>query len=241
MRSRQSLVLDTARHVQTFLDDNAALIVPSIASSRRNLDDVVAQLSVMAVPQSSGKIASRGSTARQRSLLTSLRTNHMQPTALVARQKLKDVPESYSLTMPAQKLGGSQLVAAVTAMADAAKPHEAVLTEVGFPDDFIAELHATADAVTTSIAGRQHQVAQSSGAVAEHERDFVQVHLCDRPRAGQRARTGVTAGINRHRNYTNDVHDTHCTNGTHGVINAADSRARTGGPAGPVSTHHASA
>ncbi|HEY5063150.1 MAG TPA: hypothetical protein VII52_16540 [Gemmatimonadaceae bacterium] len=66
MRTRQSLVLDTARHVQAFLDDNAALIGPSIASSRRNLDDVVTQLTTLAVTQTTSKIASEGATARPR-------------------------------------------------------------------------------------------------------------------------------------------------------------------------------
>jgi hypothetical protein len=49
MRTRQSLVLDTARHVQGFLDDNATVIGSSIASSRRNLDDVVTQLTTLSV------------------------------------------------------------------------------------------------------------------------------------------------------------------------------------------------
>ena len=166
MRTRQSLVLDTARHVQGFLDDNAARIGPSIASSRRNLDDVVAQLTTLSVAQSSGQIASRGATARQRSLRATLRSNHMKPIAEVAKQTLKDVPEFHSLTMPPRRFGATQLVHAATAMADAAELHEAVFTDVGLPDDFIVQLHAAAGAVTTSLDGRQQQVAQTTGATA---------------------------------------------------------------------------
>lgn len=166
MRTRQSLVLDTARHVQAFLDDNAALIGPSIASSRRNLDDAVSQLTTMAVTQSGGKIATRGATARQLSLMTALRTIHMRPIAEVAKQKLSDVPEFHSLTMPGGKLGATQLVAAATAMADAAQPHESVFTDVGLPDDFIAQLHSAADALTASLDTRHQQAGQTTGATA---------------------------------------------------------------------------
>jgi hypothetical protein len=166
MRSDQVLVLDTARHVQAFLDDNAALIGPSIASSRRNLDDVVAQLTALGVAQSSGTIASRGATARQKSLRTSLRANHMKPIADVAKQMLKDVPEFHSLTMPPKQVGATQLVHAATAMADAAQLHEGVFTGVGLPDDFIAQLHAAADAVTASLDSRQQQIGVRTGATA---------------------------------------------------------------------------
>jgi hypothetical protein len=166
MRTRQSLVLETARHVQSFLDDNAALIGPSIASSRRNLDDVVAQLTTLAVTQSTSKIAGEGATARQKSLRTSLRANHMKPIAEVAKQQLRDVPEFASLTMPVKKLGATQLVAAATAMASAAQPHEAVFTQVGLPDDFLDQLHTAADAVSASITGRQQVHADATGATA---------------------------------------------------------------------------
>ena len=59
MRVRQGQLLDTARHVQAFLDDNAALIGPTIASSRRNLDDVVSQLTTMAVTQTAARSRAR--------------------------------------------------------------------------------------------------------------------------------------------------------------------------------------
>ena len=166
MRSDQVLVLDTARQVQSFLDDNAALIVPSIASSRRNLDDAVNQLTTLGVAQSSGTISSRGATARQKSLRTTLRANHMKPIADVAKQMLKDVPEFHSLVMPPKQVGATQLVHAATAMADAAQLHESVFTQVGLPDDFIAQLHTAADAVTASLDLRLQQLGVRTGATA---------------------------------------------------------------------------
>ena len=166
MRARQSVLLDTARHVQAFLDDHAALIGPNIASSRRNLDDAVSQLTAMSITQTGGTIASRGATARQRSLRTSLRNNNMKPIAAVAKLMLPDVPEFGALLMPVKQLKATQLVAVAHAMADAAQLHEAVFTSTGLPDDFVAQLRTAADAVTTSLDARQKTVAASTSATS---------------------------------------------------------------------------
>jgi hypothetical protein len=135
MRSRQSFVLDTLRNVQGFLDDNAQLVGPSMAASRRSLEDVVLQLTLHAVDQGGGEVASRAETARQRVLRKTLRTAHMRPIAEVARQKLRDVPEFAALEMPPASFGGSRLVAAASVMADAAALHAPVFNAVGLPDD----------------------------------------------------------------------------------------------------------
>jgi hypothetical protein len=166
VQSRQGMLIDTARHVQAFLDENAAVIGPTIVPSRVNLDDAVTQLTAMAVTQSGGKIQSKGATARQKSLRTTLRTIFMKPIADVARLKLGDVPEMSALTMPKKQLGATQLVAAAHAMADAAELHTTEFAAVGVPDDFITQLRAQADAVTASVDGRQVQVGLSTSATA---------------------------------------------------------------------------
>ena len=164
MQSRQGQLIDTARHVQAFLDENAAIIGPTIAASRSNLDDAVAQLNAMAVTQSGSKIQSKGATARQKSLRRTLRTIFMKPVADVAKLKLGDVPEMSALVMPPKQLGSTQLVAAAHGMADAAQIHQPVFTEVGLPDDFITALRGAADAVTASLDTRQVQVGLRTGA-----------------------------------------------------------------------------
>ena len=166
MQNRQGMLIDTARHVQAFLDENAAVIGPAIAPSRANLDDAVTQLNTMAVMQSGGKIRSKGATARQKTLRRTLRTIFMKPIADIAKLRLGDVPEMGALTMPAKQLGATQLVAAAHAMADAATRHEPVFTDVGLPAEFIGELRAAADAVTASLDGRQAQLGVSTGATA---------------------------------------------------------------------------
>ena len=166
MRSDQNRVLETARHVQHFLDETTDRIGPRIASARRNLDDAVAQMTTLAVSQADGRIAGAGATARQKSLRTVLRVNHMKPVAEVAKQLLRDVPEFRSLTMPRERLGATRLIVTATAMARAAEPYAALFTEVGLPDDFLAQLLAAADAVQLSIATRQERLAQRTGATA---------------------------------------------------------------------------
>ena len=79
MQSRQGQLIDTGRHVLAFLDENAAVIGPTIAASRANLDDAITQLNTMAVTQNGGKIHSKGSTARQKSSRANLRASFMAP------------------------------------------------------------------------------------------------------------------------------------------------------------------
>ena len=130
MQSRQGQLIDTGRHVLAFLDENAAVVGPTVAPSRANLDDAITQLTTMAVTQNGGKIHSKGSTARQKNLRANLRANFMKPTADIAKLKLGAVPEVGALTMPHKQLGATQLVAAAHAMADAAQLHAACLPKL---------------------------------------------------------------------------------------------------------------
>ena len=166
MQSRQGHLIDVGHHVQAFLDENAAVIGPDIAVSKKNLDAALSQLTIMAVTQGGGRLMSKGATARQKSLRRALRTTFMKPIADLAQLTLGDVPEVGALTMPGKQLGATQLVAAAHAMADAAQAHQAVFTTVGLPVHFINDLRAAADAVTTSLAGRQVHVGDSTSATA---------------------------------------------------------------------------
>jgi hypothetical protein len=164
MQSRQGQLIDTARNVQAFLDENAAVIGPNISGVRANLDDAVSQLNTMAVTQSGGKIKSKGATARQKSVRASLRANFMKPVADIAKLKLGSVPEFGAFVLPPIQLGATQLVAAAYAMADAAQLYQATFTAVGMPADFIPNLRAAADAVTASMNARQAHVGTSTSA-----------------------------------------------------------------------------
>ena len=164
--STRQILLDTAGRVQAFLDENAALIGPNIAASRRNLDDAVAQVTAMAITQTGGIIPAKGNVARQQSFRASLRANFMAPVADIAKLKLSGTPEYPALKLPARQLAVAPLVAAAHAMADAAEVHLAELTDGGLPDGFIPQLRAAADAVTTSLDGRPHTVGSGNAAAS---------------------------------------------------------------------------
>src|SRR6266566_9611967 len=128
MRSTTGSVLETLRRTQGFLEAHASLLDEvNRSSSRRNLDDVAAKLATHAVTQDGSTRGSKGETAKQRTLRLALRFNHMRPIALVARQRLRDVPEFEALRMPRASVVGQKLVAAAGGMADAAEHHTAVL------------------------------------------------------------------------------------------------------------------
>ena len=187
MNHQQSHVLETLRQVQVFLDNNAAAVGPNVASSRKSLDDVVTQLSAHATAQESGNIASRGETARQRVLRSSLRRDHMRPIAEVAKQKLRDVPEFHALTMPSTNATSAQLVARASAMADAGQLHEQVFKDVGLPNDFVADLRSMAGEVAKSIDDRKQHIGKRSGATADigppaSIRIYLQQPVAKRPR-----------------------------------------------------------
>jgi hypothetical protein len=166
MRARQSAIIDTAHHVQAFLDANASLLGANILPARHNLDDAVAQLTSMAATQSGGVMAAKGATARQKALRATLRNNYMTPVSTVAKLLLSDVPEIGALQVKMKNLSTTQLVAAAHGMADAAEGYATVFTQNGLPDDFVAQLRNVADAVTASVAGRQATQAVTSGAVS---------------------------------------------------------------------------
>ena len=166
MKARQSVLLETARNVQAFLDANTAVIGPTITSARQNLDDAVTQLTAMAVTQESSKTSSKGATSLQIKLRVSLRNNFMKPVATVAKLFAADVPEINALAMPKKQLSSAALVAAAQAMADAAEKYTETFVKNGLPQDFVAQLRAAADAVTSAITGRQTHVASTAGATS---------------------------------------------------------------------------
>ena len=166
MKARQSVLLETARNVQAFLDANTAVIGPTIATARQNLDDAVTQLAAMAVTQQTSKTSSKGATSLQIKLRVSLRNNFMKPVATVASLFAADVPEIDALRMPKKQLSSAALVAAAQSMADAAEKYADTFVKNGLPQDFVAQLRTAADAVTSAITGRQTQVASTAGATS---------------------------------------------------------------------------
>jgi hypothetical protein len=165
MRARQGSVLETLRRVQKFLDTSREVLKPLEQSgARRALDQSIAQLSAHAVDQAAGLVGSKGETARQRAFRVALRTAHMRPIATIARSQLRSVPEFASLQLPDARRTSITQVTAARAMARAATPHAETFVAAGLPTDFVERLLAAADAVETSMLGRNQNRGQRVGA-----------------------------------------------------------------------------
>lgn len=164
MRYRQGAVLQTLRRARTFLDAHDPTLGLSGTDARKALDETIEQLTEQSVTQDRGARGSRGETEKQRAGRFILRAYHMRPIAEIAKLRLRDVPEFGALRMPAGSTAVEQLLAAATAMADAARPHEQVLITNGLAPSFIADLRAAVVALRDSIDDRGGHRLTRSGA-----------------------------------------------------------------------------
>ncbi len=174
MRNEQNAVLASLRRAQQVLDTHADRLSPVNTSTRTQLDDVVTQLSTLAITQDGGARGSKGETARQHALQLALRRNYMAPIAELARLKLREVPEFAALTLPSADVNPQRLVAAAYAMADAASTHAPVLVGNGLPATFADDLRAAAAALSDSVLERSKyqgsRVGATAGLIAEEKR-----------------------------------------------------------------------
>jgi hypothetical protein len=163
MQHRQSNDLETLRHVEVFLDADTTAVEPTFSSSRCGLDDVIADLATYAAAQQGGNISSRGETAKQHALRSTLRNEDIDPTAEVTRQTHGDV----SYGMPATNATSAHLVAHAVV---AAKVHERGFKDTGLPDDVLADPQSVAGEVSQPIDDRKHHAGNRSGASVRRER-----------------------------------------------------------------------
>jgi len=166
MRNEQNAVLASLRRAQQFLDTNSDVLAVVNKSTRKQLDDVVTQLSELSIAQDGSARGSKGETSRQRSLRLALRRNYMVPIAELAKLKLRDVPEFAALMLPPASATAQRAVAAAYAMADAATPHAQALIDNGLPTTFADDLRTAAAAVSQSILGRSKHQGRRAGATA---------------------------------------------------------------------------
>ena len=134
-------------------------------STRKQLDDVVTQLSDLSIAQDGSARGSKGETARQRSLRLALR-RYMVPIAALAKLELPDVPEFAALMLPPANATAQHAVTAAYAMADAATPHMQAFIDNGMPTTFADDLRTAAAAVSESIVGRSKHQGRRAGATA---------------------------------------------------------------------------
>lgn len=166
MKYQQNAVLTTLRRAQQFLDDNSVAVGGINPSARKELDEVVAQLTTLAVAQDGGARGSKGETARLRALRVALRNDHMAPIAEVAKYKLQAVPEFAALMLPPATVSGEIEIASATSMAEAATPHAKTFTDAGLSPTFLDDLRAAAAAVSDSLVDRDKHQSRRNGATS---------------------------------------------------------------------------
>ena len=166
MRHEQDAVLISLRRAQQFFDENGGALTAMNPTARKELDDMVLQLTTLAVTQDSGARGSKGETARNRALRLALRLNHMTPIAEMAKYKLEAVPELEALAVPAARVNAESLVSMAMSMADAAEPHMQTFIDGGLSPTFLDDLRTAAKAVRESIVERGSLRGRRNGATA---------------------------------------------------------------------------
>lgn len=144
MRFLQNAVLAALKRVQLFLDDNAALLaaIVDLTAARKRLDAVVASFAGHAYDQDASDRGAKGETAKQRQLRAQLRSQQMEPIALIARKNLRTTPEFAALQMPKPTVIGEAFIVSGKAMADAATIHKDTFIEHGLPSTFLDDFMA---------------------------------------------------------------------------------------------------
>ena len=195
MQTRQGSMLQSLRNVEAFLDQHASVLGSVVQSgTRQKLADAIAALATHVSGQTGNNLASRGATQRHYALRRALIRDHMAPVARIAAADLPRTPELVPLRMPSRNLPAEKLAAAAYGMANAAKPFAGTFVSAGVAADFVEQLVAAADAMTTSLDDRaQNRSAQrgdttglkaklSAGRKIVHVLDaFVQSALRDDP------------------------------------------------------------
>jgi hypothetical protein len=165
MQTAQGTMLETLRSVEKFLDDNADKLGDVVKTgARQKLTDAIAALDAHASDQTGGLLASQGATQKKRSLRQALLRDHMAKIARIAAADLPNTPELEPLRMPKGKPTVEKLAALATGMAATAEPYANVFIAAGLPTDFIAQLKAATDAMTSAISERTSSRGRRSGA-----------------------------------------------------------------------------
>ena len=165
MKFQENAVLDALQRAGPFLDENAeALSGADFTAARKRLTEVVTSFSTHALNQDVGTRGSIGETAKQRQLRFNLRTQQMEPIAVIARHNLQSVPEFKALQMPRQSVRGQAFIASARGMADAATVHKDTLVAHGLPATHLDDLRAGIVKLEASISDRDKGRAQRAGA-----------------------------------------------------------------------------
>ena len=153
MDSKQQHQLDSLHRVQDFLNAHADTVGPlQTSEARKQLDTAVTQIHAHTLDQGTATLDMAGLKNRRDSLAAVLKTRHVQPIAILARAKLRGVPDFAALAAPIPRAGLHRLVHAARAMAVAATAHADAIAASGLGADAVAQLSAATDALDAAMA-----------------------------------------------------------------------------------------
>jgi len=142
--------------VQLFLDDNAAVLaaIVDLTAARKRLYAVAASFTGHAYDQDASTRMAKGETAKQRQLRAQVRSQQMEPIALIARRNLRTTPQFAALQMPKPTVSGEAFIASGKAMADAATIHKDTFIEHGLPSTFLDDFKTALTNLDSSVSDR---------------------------------------------------------------------------------------
>ena len=186
MNFLQNAVFAALKRVQLFLGEYAAVLsaIVDLTAARKKLDDVVASFADHAYNQDANDRSVKGETAKQRQLRMQLRSERMQPIALIARKNLRTTPEFAALQMPKPSVRGEGFIASANAMADAAAIHKDTFIAHGLPSTFLDDFKAAIPTLADSMGVRENdfnkRLAATKGLAAQEQQGRLVLGVLDK-------------------------------------------------------------
>jgi hypothetical protein len=173
MNFKLSQVLQWARRVRDFLLGRAIKSdVAELDPLRKELDEVVEQLTVNASTQESITKQSRVQTTEIVRLRTALRDRHMKPIVRMSQTMTFDVTGADILfVLPYTRMNSERLAATGDAMVAVLKTVGPQFVARGFAADFVDQLSNATKALRDAVDQRSAQVSRRTGTTAAMDRD----------------------------------------------------------------------
>jgi hypothetical protein len=175
MNTHQKAVLDRLVRVQQFLDRHADAIGDlSRSGTRTELDELLRDLDLRAATQNAAIETRPMLTARLQATRRALHSEHLYPIAAVAAASLRRFPALRRVRLPRNGWTDDLLYQTARSFVAIAGEHRHVFRDQCFPEDFVEQLDAAAEALMAVRAEQCTFGIERSSATAEITR------LCSR-------------------------------------------------------------
>jgi hypothetical protein len=168
MNKSQIATWERLQRIGVFFDVNANAY-PSISMGRARveLDDVLNAIPQAAGTHEAATNEARCHTKRLRELRKDLRICHLAPIITIARVKTPHTAFASALRLPRQGTPDHELIAVATDIATAVVDYRRLFLQQQFPDDFVEQLVAAADALRRAGQAAERSRDESVSATRE--------------------------------------------------------------------------